>query len=107
LPGKGKEDGNIKPALKRISIIMSKSYHHSIHSQRMLRAINFNNIAISEMKLGKYKQSILQFSSALKCLKRMMPKELLLASMLRLATSATIWIVTCQVFSAVTAAAIE
>jgi tetratricopeptide (TPR) repeat protein len=39
----------------------------------MLRAINFNNTAISEVKLGKYEQSIRQFSSALKlsteCLK--------------------------------------
>jgi hypothetical protein len=48
---------------------MSKSCNHSIHTQRRLRAIDFNNTAISEMKLGKYEQSIRKFSSALKCLK--------------------------------------
>jgi hypothetical protein len=48
---------------------MSKSYNHSIHTQRRLRAIDFNNTAISEMKLGKYEQSIRKFSNALKCLK--------------------------------------
>jgi hypothetical protein len=50
-------------------IIMSKSYNYSIHTQKRLRAIDFNNTAISEMKLGKYEQSIRKFSNALKCLK--------------------------------------
>jgi tetratricopeptide (TPR) repeat protein len=48
---------------------MSKSNNHSIHTQKRLRAIDFNNTAISEMKLGKYEQSIRKFSNALKCLK--------------------------------------
>jgi tetratricopeptide (TPR) repeat protein len=48
---------------------MSKSYNHSINTLKRLRAIDFNNTAISEMKLGKYEQSIRKFSSALKCLK--------------------------------------
>jgi hypothetical protein len=47
---------------------MSKSCNHSIHTKRRLRAIDFNNTAISEMKLGKYEQSIRKFSNALKCL---------------------------------------
>jgi hypothetical protein len=95
---------------KRINIIMSKSYHHSIHSQRMLRAINFNNTAICEVKLGKYEQSIRQFSSALKlsteCLKDDAQRAAAVVDVAP-ATSATIWIVTCQVFSAATAAATE
>jgi tetratricopeptide (TPR) repeat protein len=45
---------------------MSKSYNHSIHTQKRLRAIDFNNTAIFEMKLGKYEQSIRKFLNALK-----------------------------------------
>jgi hypothetical protein len=40
-----------------------------MHTQRRLIAIDLNNTAISEMKLGKYEQSIRKFSSALKRLK--------------------------------------
>jgi hypothetical protein len=49
-------------------IIMAKSCNLSTHTQRRLRAIDFNNTAIFTMKMGKYQQSIRKFSSALKYL---------------------------------------
>jgi tetratricopeptide (TPR) repeat protein len=48
---------------------MSKFDNPSDHSQRKLRAINYNNRAISEMQRGKYELSIRQLSRALQLFK--------------------------------------